>query len=329
MMMQWRVTGDYDVALKFGQEALAIARTLGDRSIEVVATTYLGETHFVRGEFSEAAKLLERNLGLEGKLRAERFGTVVIQSAASQFLLSGALSYLGRFDEAIVHAEAAVRIAEEADHPWTLFHGLWFLGGAHLFRGDFARAARILERSLQLGRTWQFVDRTPDVAAGLCYAYALAGRTEESLALVAGAVKAFRARQGHVAPTSLAFAGRAYLVAGRIVEATNYAREALALARHLRARGNESRAVALTADIAAASGAENAEGYYREALALAEPRGMRPEVAYCHFGLGKTYRRRGNREQAEAHLTTAMAMYREMGVTYWLEQATAEMRQLG
>jgi len=56
---------------------------------------------------------------------------------------------------------------------------------------------------------------------------------------------------------------------------------------------------------------------------------MRPQVAHCHFGLGKLYRRRGDRQQAEEHLTTAMAMYREMGMTYWPEQVGAEMRQLG
>src|SRR5262249_14209046 len=167
MIMQCRATGDYDVAFKFGQEALAIARTLGDRSIEVVATNYLGDTHLGRGEYSEAAKLLERNIGLDGKLRAERFGTSMILSAASEFSLAPALAHLGRFDEAIGHAEAGLRIAEETDHPWTLCIGLLILGWAHLDRGDLPRAAQVLERSLHLGRTWQFVDRIPDVAAAL------------------------------------------------------------------------------------------------------------------------------------------------------------------
>jgi tetratricopeptide (TPR) repeat protein len=156
----------------------------------------------------------------------------------SEFALGNALSQLGRFDEGIAHAEAAVRIAEENDHPITLFLGLLFLGWVLLGRGDFPRAARVLERCLQLGRTWQFVDRTPDAAATLGYAYALAGRTEESLALVAGSVKAFRARQGHVSPAYvLLCAGRAYLAAGRIDEATNYAQEVLARTRQLGMRG--------------------------------------------------------------------------------------------
>jgi class 3 adenylate cyclase/tetratricopeptide (TPR) repeat protein len=330
MMFQLRVTGDYDASLKFGHEALTIARTLGYRSIEVIATHYLGQTHTAWGEYSEAAKLLARNIGLDGKLRSERLGTPVIQSAAFEYSLALALAHLGRFDEAIGHGETAVRIAEETDHPLTLFFGLLHLGWVHLIRGDLPRAARILERSLHLGRTWQFVDRTPDVAASLGAAYARTGRTEEALALVAGAVKAFRARQGHVAPfTILLNAGWAYLAAGRIDEATSSAREVLALTRRRGARGIEAHALSLTADIATASDAENAEGYYREALALAERRGMRPQVAHCHFGLGKLHRRRGDREQAQEHLTSATAMYRDMGMTYWREQAETELRQLG
>ena len=51
-----------------------------------------------------------------------------------------------------------------------------------------------------------------------------------------------------------------------------------------------------------------------------------PSSPHCHLGLGKLYRRTGQREQAHEHLTTATTMYREMGMTYWLEQAEAEMR---
>jgi hypothetical protein len=53
---------------------------------------------------------------------------------------------------------------------------------------------------------------------------------------------------------------------------------------------------------------------------------MRPLTAHCHLGLGKLYRRTEKREQAQEHLTTATKMYRDMGMTYWLEKATAELR---
>ena len=52
-------------------------------------------------------------------------------------------------------------------------------------------------------------------------------------------------------------------------------------------------------------------------------------VAHCHLGLGKLYRRTDKREQTREHLTTATTMYREMGMTYWLAKAKAEMTELG
>src|SRR5438128_1547 len=320
------ITGDYDQAVRFGQEALSIARTLGNRLIEVVATSNLGITHVARGEFSDAATLLERNVALEGDLRSERFGGAAIQSALSGAWLADGLPQVARLDEAIGHAEAAVQIAEAADHPWTIHFGLFELGRAHLHRGDLPRATRVLERGLDLCRTWHIVVGIPFVAAALSAAYALAGRADEALPLVAGAVEEFRRRQNHLRPALILLcAGMTYLSAGRIDEAAGHARKALALTRGLGARASEAHALCLTGDVASAGGAVDAEAYYHDALALAGRLGMLPLVAHCHLGLGKLYRRTGKRQQAHEHLTTATTMYREMGMTYWLEKAEPEL----
>src|SRR5215831_9889930 len=74
--------------------------------------------------------------------------------------------------------------------------------------------------------------------------------------------------------------------------------------------GEKMQALCLAGDVASTGGAEDAEGYYRDALVLAEPRGMRPLVAHCHLGFGKLSRRRGNAAQARDQLTIATAMYR-------------------
>src|SRR5207249_3619462 len=71
---------------------------------------------------------------------------------------------------------------------------------------------------------------------------------------------------------------------------------------------------------------ENSERHYLDALTQAEAQAMRPLAAHCHLGLGTLYTRTDKREQAQEHLVTATTMYREMGMTYWLEKAAAEMR---
>src|SRR5262249_14019104 len=152
---------------------------------EGVATAILGMTHLARGEVSDAASLLERNVALEGAQRSERFGSPGIQSAISGANPAIVLSHRGVLDEAIGDAEAAVERAGVPDHPLTLYRGLLALGRARLGRGDLPRAPRVLERGHDLCRAWQFAG-TPFLAAPLGPAYALAGRADEALPLVAG-----------------------------------------------------------------------------------------------------------------------------------------------
>ena len=58
---------------------------------------------------------------------------------------------------------------------------------------------------------------------------------------------------------------------------------------------------------------------------MAREMGMRPLEARCDLGLGLLDRRTGNRDHAHEHLTIATTMYHEVNMTYWLEQAKAEM----
>ena len=126
--------------------------------------------------------------------------------------------------------------------------------------------------------------------------------------------------------------GEACLLANRFDDAITFAGRALRLARERGQRGYEAWALHLLGEIAAHPGALNSgdsESHYHAALALAEELGMRPLVAHCHLGLGKLYRRAGTRVQAQEQLATATTMYRDMGMRFWLEQATVETAALG
>ena len=65
---------------------------------------------------------------------------------------------------------------------------------------------------------------------------------------------------------------------------------------------------------------ETAEGRYGEAITLASELDMHPLVARCHHGLGALHRRIGQEETAREHIASATAMYREMGMEFWLEK---------
>src|SRR5262249_36538842 len=107
-------------------------------------------------------------------------------------------------------------------------------------------------------------------------------------------------------------------------EALKCARSAVELSARYDERANEALALKTLADITAgndAAGPHDAADLYSRSLALANELGMRPLVAHCRAGLGTLHRRIGRRSESDQHVAAATAMYREMGMTYWLERA--------
>jgi hypothetical protein len=56
---------------------------------------------------------------------------------------------------------------------------------------------------------------------------------------------------------------------------------------------------------------------------------MRPLQAHCHLGLGRLYLKTDQPAPARTELTTAIALYRAMDMTFWLPQAEAALAQTG
>jgi hypothetical protein len=130
----------------------------------------------------------------------------------------------------------------------------------------------------------------------------------------------------------LTYRGETCLLAGRVDEANALALQAVQFCRERKERGFQAWALRLLGEIQShrdPPDTQVAQDHYRQALVLATDLEMRPLVAHCHLGLGKLFCRTGNREQAQEHLTVATAMYREMDMPYWLEQAKMAMRKLG
>ena len=55
---------------------------------------------------------------------------------------------------------------------------------------------------------------------------------------------------------------------------------------------------------------------------------MRPLQAHCHRGLGTLYATIGQQEQARTALSTAVEMYRDMAMTFWLPETEAALTQV-
>jgi tetratricopeptide (TPR) repeat protein len=105
----------------------------------------------------------------------------------------------------------------------------------------------------------------------------------------------------------------------------------LALACKHQEHSNQAYALRLLGEIAAhraSSGVDSAAVHYRQALTLANELGMRPLQAHCHYGLGMLYLKTQRQDQARTALSTAIALYHAMEMTFWLPQAEAALAQM-
>jgi tetratricopeptide (TPR) repeat protein len=243
------------------------------------------------------------------------------------------LAELGRFAQAAEYEAEAIKLAESTHHAYTIQQAYRAAGTLHLLKGDWAKARSLIEREMAVARTGNIGLHLPQAVASSAWVLAQLGEATEALN---------RLREGEQLVERYATGGavirlgwicaalsRAGLLLGRLDEARRLGDRAIDASPHQ--PGFAAHALHLLGDIATHPGqfnAEQGEAHYRQALALAEPRGMRPLVAHCHFSLGRLYRKTDKRQEAEEHLTTATTMYREMGMTYWLEKAQAEMGQL-
>ncbi len=319
-----------DEALVSGLRALEIAGRLGDLRLRILATTYLEQAHYYRGEYARVIELATANLAaLPSDWVYEFFGSNQPASVNDRFRLLVSLAHLGRFAEAAEHEAEAIRLAETTHHAYTVGLAYHAAGTLHLVKGDWAKALALIERQTAALRMGNIVGELPSALAYAARALAYLGEASEALNRIRKSKQLLEGQstRGTVGNGWVYYSlGRACLLLGRLDEARRLGNRA--------AESSSGRmdvvpdALHLLGDIASHPGrfdAESCEARYRQALALAEPRGMRPLVAHCHLGLGKLSRRTGKRQQAQEHLNIATTMYRDMDMRFWLEQAEAEM----
>jgi class 3 adenylate cyclase/tetratricopeptide (TPR) repeat protein len=329
----FRLTGNSEQAVVYGDRAFAFATELEDFPLRVLANQRLGIACYAVGDYWRAVELLKQNVeSLQGELIRERFGAGSLPSVLSRSYIVFPLVDLGKFAEALSIGAEGVQIADKSDTTHSQVLAVHSVGLAYLCKGEFDRAIPIIEQALLRCQVEQISLDTRLLAATLGYAYALTGRMAEAMPLLEQAL-----RQSETLKVLFRYAiwltwlGEAYLLSGRLEEAHVLAERALACARDSKERGNEAYALRLLGEVAAhrePPEATPAEAAYRQALVVTNEIGMRPLQAHCHRGLGTLYATRGQREQAHVELTTAIKLYRAMDMTFWLPQTEATLARL-
>jgi class 3 adenylate cyclase/tetratricopeptide (TPR) repeat protein len=312
------------------QRVETIAERLGDVPLEIAAQYYLAAASDLSGNY-RATERVCRNVmqSLRDPRTREGFGLATFPAVFFRTVLARVLAQRGVFDEGNAHGQEAIRIAEALDQPFSVVVGCLDLAYLKSVRGELSQAAGLLERAVGQCSEWNITSHTPVAMASLGHVYAWSGRIEEGVSRLQLALTDYeRTGIGYRHSLSVGQLGEAYLLADQVENARAWADRAVSLARGRGERGYEAWALRLLGDIGshhARPDVTTAAAHYGAAMSLASELEMRPLVAHCHHGLGRLYRRMGHPVQAEEHLTTARAMYAELGMTYWLERLERSM----
>jgi class 3 adenylate cyclase len=320
--------GEYDQAISYGHRCLEASDRRHDLGLRVTGLYYMGASYQAQGAYGSALDCFQEIIDrLEGPKAGERFGLSGLPYSGACALAAECLGELGDLARALEFIRRGEHVANSADHLYSK-SVLAIARGRALLRQDPGGVIAPLEATVATCREKKFAGQTMRALTVLGQAYGLVGRSGEAIPLLREAI----ALQEHAG----AFVDRAlwtrvlaglYVRAGNVEEAQTTAEAALRFAQRHGERGNEAWTHWVLGQVMTERGQHDAVlRHFEAALGLAGQLGMRPLVAHCHLGLGKLYRRTDKREQAREHLATATTMYREMGMTYWLEKVQAEMR---
>jgi class 3 adenylate cyclase/tetratricopeptide (TPR) repeat protein len=327
----WSGPGNLEDAIERAREAGALAAP-DDLRTRSYAQFLVGAASLAGGRFHHAIKEFDAGVALfttAVPADAEAAGLVLPIRANIRAWQAEAYAALGDFGPAVAAAGEAQRIASELRHPAAQGLAGLHAGYVLLQQGQIEAAAAAFERGLASGRARGGHFR------GLALAHLLLGQYDDGLKALAQGLEISGdplAPQAKILTRYGVIPAWAYLAAGRLEEAEAAAARGLALATLDNARAYHVPLGRLRAEALALQGkgpqSEEALVDWGRLIELAKELSMRPEVAHCSLGLGKLYGHLGDRRAAGEWLTTAVTMYREMAMGFWLEKAEAALEQV-
>jgi tetratricopeptide (TPR) repeat protein len=319
-------------AVESCQRSLAIAAGSGDSVLAMVSNVRLGQASFALGRYRQVIQACQAALDILG---AESIGNVLalsaIPSVVSLAFMGRCQALLGDFQVGVETGKQAGKLAEQAEHPYSMVIAYWALGDIYVTQGRCEPAIGLLEQAARMCSAGKFALMVPIVNRILGEAYCLWGRGDEGVRLLEGAVQDLAAVKYMPAlPGAYASLGEGYLMVGRLEEARRTAERARELCIAHEQEATEAAVVRILGEIGLAQSSAPGEtkAFFSEAWARAQGLENRPLMARCALGLSRAERGVGERGPALEHLGVAVQMLTEMGMTQWLHEAQADMASL-
>jgi predicted ATPase len=330
------VRAEHRTARELGEQCLALAQSVQDPGLLIEAGQALGDTLFWRGELSGALDLIERSIAL---YRREPAGPYAFYYTQGAHPVVSALSYaamtrwtLGYPDQALERSHAALALAQQLAHPFTLGFAVLFLAWVHLSRREGRpgrdRAEALIALAAEHGHPFWF-------ALGKSFrGWALTelGEDEEGIVEIRTGLDGLRASRSElVQPWFLAhFAGGCGRI-GQTAEGLAALTEAIRCANEHEERCYEPELYRFKGELLLKCGdqrSDDAETCFRRAIDIARRQSAKSWELRAVTSLSRLLQKHGKKEEARQMLSDIYGWFTEGSDTADLKDAKALLDDL-
>jgi class 3 adenylate cyclase/tetratricopeptide (TPR) repeat protein len=331
LISYYGLIGEHGRAIESGARGLRLNKD--DLELNTVTQYYLGQAYHHVGDYKRSIEILNQALYAvrDERLKYERFGTANVISVICRCWLVQCFAQLGCFADGRTNAEAAIKIAEESNHAYSLAYSHLSLGFLLLVKGDIDQAIRALERSREICESSDIRVLMTHVGSNLGYAYALKGQLDRAMPLMERADEQSELIGRKAAwALRLTWLGHARFLAGQTDIAKEHGQRALTLAINSGERGYQAWALKLLGDVTLAQSLDplQARSSYDQSMEIASQLSMQPVQAHLHLSAGRLCRHMNQVEQAQHEISRAIACYKKMEMPLWLLLAEREYEML-
>jgi predicted ATPase len=332
---RYNVRGEHQRARELGEELLSLAQRIQDPDLLLEAHHALWAILFWGGELAAAQPHMEQGLRLYDPQR-HRFHaahyTEHDPGVCCHFMSALALWLRGYPDQAVASSQAALALAEQIAHPFSLALALFYAAMLYHYRREApliqARAEAIMTLATEQGFPgWMVRGRAIQV-----WVLAARGHGEEGMAQIRQALAAYQTG-GTLAMRlhSLVLLAEACAEVGQITEGLEALAEALAMLAKSGVRWCEAELYRLRGELLLQRSMVpqgEAEACFQQALDIARHQQAKSLELRAAMSLARLWQRQGKQTEACELLTSVYGWFTEGFDTADLQEAKALLEEL-
>jgi predicted ATPase len=320
---------EYERAQALGEHLLQMGQRLQDSILRLAGHAALGVTLLFLGELTQARRHLEQSVSLYDpqQHRALAFLYGIDYGLLGRVCLGWQQLVQGYPSQGLQHSEAALRLAQEVAHPYTLASTLTCAAFVHLWRREVQPTRDQTETLSALATEQGFTLRAAHSALLHGWALVMQGEADGGLAQIRQALSAIRAT-GAMSGQSffLSLFVEACEHAGQSEEGLHAVEEALAHVDRTGERLWEAELHRLKGELLCRHTTvqeDAAETCFQQALAVSREQGARWWELRAAMSLGRLWQHQGKRTEAHALLAPVYGWFTEGFDTVDLQEAKA------